>query len=244
MSVTGSTDATPVAEWVTEQGQVLLMLLEEHQYLVLALAVGIEAAGIPLPIAAEFVVVAMGFQIFRGMANPWAVIGTVIASATAGVVVLYWIARGAGRPLLERYGRLLRIRPHHLERLERWFARRAIPVVVIGRVVPAIRLIVPVVAGVARGDFRRFVISAAAGITLWTGLYVGLGWAFGETVEQVTSSVMSDPTVAFFAVVGAVGFVVAALVFRFRRRLAPLVVVPAVRVADLFTRRAETDPTP
>ena len=93
-----------MAEWVTEQGKLLLMLLEEHQYLVLALAVGVEAAGIPLPIAAEFVVVAMGFQIFRGMANPWAVISAVIASATAGVVVLYWIARGAGRRCLSVTG--------------------------------------------------------------------------------------------------------------------------------------------
>ena len=112
-----------------------------------------------------------------------------------------------------------------------------------GRVVPAIRIVVPVVAGVARGDFRRFVISAAAGITLWTALYVGLGWAFGATVEQVASSVMSDPTVDFFTTVGAVSFIIAVLVSRFRRRLAPLVAVPAARIAAQFTRRAEADPT-
>ena len=163
----------PMAEWVAEQGQLLLALLEEHQYLALALAVGLEAVGVPLPISAEVVVVTMGFQVYRGEANPWAVMGTVVASATAGVSVQYWIARGIGRPLLDRYGRILRIRPAHLERLERWFARRAFPVVVIGRVVPAVRLIIPVVAGVARGDFRRFVPAAAAGISLWAVLYNG-----------------------------------------------------------------------
>ena len=227
----------PVAEWVTEQGQLLLALLEEHQYLVLALAVGIEAAGIPLPIAAEFVVVAMGFQIFRGVANPWAVIGTVVASATLGVSVLYWIARGAGRPLLERYGRFLRIRPAHLERLERWFARRAVPVVVIGRIVPAIRIVVPIVAGVARGDLRRFVVSAAAGISLWTLLYVGLGWAFGETVEQVTTTLLADPALAFIEAVSAAGFAIVLLALRFRRQLAPVITGPAARVSERLTRR-------
>ena len=227
----------PVAEWVTEQGQLLLALLEEHQYLVLALAVGIEAAGIPLPIAAEFVVVAMGYQIFRGVANPWAVIGTVVASATLGVSVLYWIARGAGRPLLDRYGQFLRIRPAHLERLERWFARRAVPVVVIGRVVPAIRIVVPIVAGVARGDFRRFVVSAAAGISLWTLLYVGLGWAFGETVEHVTTTLLSDPALAFIAAVSAAGCAIVLLALRFRRRLAPVITGPAARVSERLTRR-------
>ena len=226
-----------MAEWVADQGQLLLALLEEHQYLVLALAVGFEAVGLPLPISAEIVVVTMGFQIYRGEANPWAVMGTVVASATVGVSVQYWIARGVGRPLLDRYGRILRIRPSHLERLERWFARRDVPVVVIGRVVPAIRIIIPVVAGVARGDFRRFVPAAAAGITLWTLLYMGIGWAFGETVEQLVATVLSDPTPAVIAAAGVGGLVVVLLALRFRRRLAPLIAGPVARVSERLTRR-------
>ncbi|MCY4113588.1 MAG: DedA family protein [Chloroflexi bacterium] len=226
-----------MAEWVAEQGQLLLALLEEHQYLALALAVGLEGAGVPLPISAEVVVVTMGFQVYRGEANPWAVMGTVVASATVGVSVQYWIARGIGRPLLDRYGRILRIRPTHLERLERWFARRAFPVVVIGRVVPAIRIIIPVVAGVARGDFRRFVPAAAAGISLWAPLYMGIGWAFGETVEQVLTTVLSDPSPAVIAAAGVGGLAVVALAIRFRRRLAPLVARPAARLTERIGRR-------
>ena len=224
-------------EWVTEQGQLLLTLLEEHQYLALALAVGFEGAGLPLPISAEVVVVTMGFQVYRGEANPWAVMGTVTASATLGVSVQYWIARGIGRPLLDRYGRLLRIRPAHLERLECWYARRDVPVVVIGRVVPAIRIIIPVVAGVARGDFRRFVPAAAAGISLWTLLYMGLGWAFGDTVEHVAATVVADPTLAVIVAAGIGGGLAVLVAFRFRRRLAPLVIRPAARLSERIGRR-------
>ena len=226
-----------MAEWVTDLGQLLLTLLEEHQYLVLALAVGFEAVGLPLPISAEIVVVTMGFQIYRGEANPWAVMGTVVASATVGVSVQYWIARGIGRPLLDRYGRILRIRPAHLERLERWFARRALPVVVIGRVVPAVRIIIPVVAGVARGDFRVFVPAVAAGISLWTLLYMGIGWAFGDTVEHIMTNVLADPTVAVIVAAAVGGFLAVLVVLRFRRRLAPLITGPAARLTARIGRR-------
>ena len=229
-----------MVEWVAEQGQLLLALLEDHQYLALALAVGLEGAGVPLPISAEVVVVTMGFQVYRGEANPWAVMGTVVASATAGVSVQYWIARGIGRPLLDRYGRILRIRPTHLERLERWFARRAFPVVVIGRVVPAVRIIIPVVAGVARGDFRRFVPAAAAGISLWALLYMGIGWAFGDTVEHLVTTLLEDPTLAVIVGAAVGGLLAVLAVLRFRRRLASLVARPAARLTERFGRRGKS----
>ena len=110
-----------MAEWLAEQGQLLLTLLEEHQYLVLALAMGFEAVGVPLPISAEFVVVTMGFQVYRGEANPWAVMGTVVASATVGVSVQYWIARGYTFLSLEDETGLVNIiiRPSVLTRYQR-----------------------------------------------------------------------------------------------------------------------------
>ena len=227
-----------MAEWVADQGQLLLALLEEHQYLVLALAVGFEAVGLPLPISAEIVVVTMGFQIYRGEANPWAVMGTVVASATMGASVQYWVARGVGRPLLERYGRILRIRPSHLGRLERWFARRDVPVVVIGRVVPAIRIIIPVVAGVARGDFRRFVPAVAAGHHALDpalhGNRVGLRRDRGADWWPPCSPTRRRRSLRRPASAGSWSFVLA---LRFRRRLARVIAGPAARVSERLTRR-------
>ena len=107
----------------------------------------------------------------------------------------------------------------------------------IGRVVPAIRIIIPVVAGVARGDFRRFVPAVAAGISLWTLLYMGIGWAFGETVEQLVATVLSDPTPAVIVAAGVGGLAVLVVALRFRRRLAPLIAGPAARVTERLRRR-------
>ena len=79
--------------------------------------------------------------------------------------------------------------------------------------------------------------AAAAGIALWALLYMGIGWAFGDTVEHLVTTVLEDPTLAIIAA-AAVGGVLAVLaVLRFRRRLAPLVSGPAARLSERIGRR-------
>ncbi len=139
------------------------------------------------------------------------------ASATVGASILYWVSRVVGRPLLLRYGRLLRIAPAHIHRLERWFGAHAVPVVVIGRVIPSVRILIPVVAGVARGNFGLFVISVSAGNVLWSALYVGLGWALGREFEAVLSAATDHiaPAIGVAAAIAAL----LAIVIGIRRRV-------------------------
>ena len=66
---------------------------------------------------------------------------------------------------------------------------------------------------------------------------MGIGWAFGETVEQLVATVLSDPTPAVIAAAGVGGLVVVLLALRFRRRLAPVIAGPAARVSERLTRR-------
>ena len=59
-----------MAEWLGAGAVALLDQLETYQYGLLALIIGLEAAGVPWPVAAEFVLVVMGYQVFRAEANP------------------------------------------------------------------------------------------------------------------------------------------------------------------------------
>lgn len=182
-----------MAEWLGAGAVALLDQLETYQYGLLALIIGLEAAGVPWPVAAEFVLVVMGYQVFRAEANPAVAVGVIVAAGTLGAVVLYWAGRLLGRPLLNRYGRWLRMRPERVARLEGWFDRHGAGLVVIGRLIPGVRILVAVIAGVARVRFVIFLASAAAGNTLWAVLYVGLGWGFGNQFEVTLAAVTSDP---------------------------------------------------
>ena len=136
-----------MGDLITATREFLLEFLEANQYLALAIYVGVEEAGVPFPVPADTAIVLMGFQVYRGVANPVAVVATVVGSATAGASVLYWLARLIGPRLLTRFGRALHITPERRERAERWIHRYEVPAVVIGRLIPGFRIVITIVAG-------------------------------------------------------------------------------------------------
>ncbi len=71
-----------MAEWLGAGAVALLDQLETYQYGLLALIIGLEAAGVPWPVAAEFVLVVMGYQVFRAEANPAVAVGVIVAAGT------------------------------------------------------------------------------------------------------------------------------------------------------------------
>jgi membrane protein DedA with SNARE-associated domain len=204
-----------VADW--------LGALEGFQYGLLALIIGLQAGGVPWPVASEFVVVVMGYQVFRELANPAVVMVIIVASGTVGAVALYGAGRLLGRPLVDRHGRWLRMRPERVARLERRFGRRCLLVVILGRMIPGVWTPVAAIAGVARVRFSVFVRSAIIGNTLWAALYVGLGWGFGDQFEATVAAVMGNPAVVAAAAGGTAVAIVTAGGVRFRRPLARLV---------------------
>ncbi|HET6793920.1 MAG TPA: DedA family protein [Acidimicrobiales bacterium] len=85
-----------------------------------------------------------------------------------GSWIAYGVGRVGGRPLAERWGRVLRVRPHDLDRADAWFARRGELAVLIGRCVPIVRTFISLPAGVAEMPFWRFSLFTIAGSLPWT----------------------------------------------------------------------------
>ena len=200
----------------------LLGFLEANQYYALALLIGIEEAGVPLPLPGDLAIMFMGSQIALGSANPAAVIAVAAASATAGASVLYWISRRLGLELLRRFGRYVRIDEQKIESFERWFLQHGGLAIIIGRMIPGLRIAVAIFAGLARVPFPRFVLYTAISSTIWAGFFTALGWYFGSRWTEVSAlleRVIANPWVA-----GALGLMVGValtrLFYRRRQRLA------------------------
>jgi membrane protein DedA with SNARE-associated domain len=208
-----------MVEWIASTRAFLIDFLEAHQYLALAAYVAIEEAGVPFPVPADTAIVVMGAQVYRGVANPFAIVIVVVCSATAGASVLYWIARLIGPSVLDRFGRMLHITPQRRDRAEQWIRRYAVPAVVIGRLIPGFRIVVTVVAGTARTSFLAFLPSAALSALIWVLIYMGLGWALGSQYEKFSSAIDADPRVGLLILVSAIGLVAAIVAFRLRKRL-------------------------
>jgi len=187
-----------------------------YGYLAIFLLMVAESACIPVP--SELIMT------FGGALAAGAVPGTslnlagVIIAGTAGNVVGSYIAwavgRYGGQPALRRWGRLLRIREHDLDRAIQWFDRYGPRAVLIGRLLPVVRTFISLPAGIAGMDPLRFGIYTTIGCVPWTAALGAAGYAVGKNWNSIVKG-FHGPTYIIAAVV-VIGLAVA--IWRYLRR--------------------------
>ncbi len=97
-----------------------------------------------------------------------------------GSWIAYWVGRAGGRPLVERWGRFVFLRPHELDRAEVWFADHGQAAVFVSRLLPGVRTFISLPAGVAEMPFGTFSVYTFAGCLPWTFALAGVGYALGS----------------------------------------------------------------
>ena len=100
--------------------------------------------------------------------------------STVGASIAYWAARLGGRPLVDKLARWVRINPVHITRVENQFRRWGIGLVLGGRVIPGIRTLISIPAGLARMPFITFFIATFIGAYAWCTLLIGAGFILGH----------------------------------------------------------------
>jgi membrane protein DedA with SNARE-associated domain len=157
---------------------------------------GIEAAGyagvaalvalanvIP-PVPVELILPLAGFLTGEGkLSYPLVVLSATVGSVVGALALYglgYWLGEERLRRFIKRYGRFLLLKESDLDRVQRWFDNHGGKAVVIGRVIPGTRKVVPIPAGVARMPVLRFVAYVALANGLANSLLVGLGWLLGD----------------------------------------------------------------
>jgi membrane protein DedA with SNARE-associated domain len=176
-----------LSDWVQE-------VIDRIGYLGVALLVALENLFPPIP--SEIVLPFAGFVARDGRATlPGMIIAATIGSI-AGAWALYGLAWWIGPERLERfllrYGKWLRLTPADIAKSERWFDRRAVVAVLVGRCVPLIRSLVSIPAGFRRMNFGVFTLYTAIGSLVWNAALISAGYALkGEwdNVEPVLNIV-------------------------------------------------------
>src|SRR5438093_3873039 len=113
----------------------------------------------------------------------------VILVGVAATMVGSWLAYGAGRaggrPLIDRWGRYLLIRPHEVDRAHAWFERHGQGAVFFSRMLPLVRAFISVPAGVAWMPFGRFTLYTFLGSLPWTIGLAAAGYGLGASWDRV-----------------------------------------------------------
>ena len=100
--------------------------------------------------------------------------------STLGSSLMYWAARAGGRPMVEKILRWFRIDAQQIQRVESMFQKWGLGFVLFGRMVPGVRTLINIPAGMTRMPFWRFVLYTFIGAYLWCTLLLSLGYFLGH----------------------------------------------------------------
>ena len=164
--------------------------------------------GVLTPIPSELIVPFAGYLASQGTMNLLLVVLVATAGATVGSTIAYAIGYAAGRPLLLRYGRFLRLGEDDLRWSEAWFEKYGTWGNLGGHAIPGVRSFISFAAGIGKMRLGRYVISTAIGSAIWNSILAVAGFllvdqwlAFAEATDYVDVYVLAA---AFAVVVGYV----------------------------------------
>jgi membrane protein DedA with SNARE-associated domain len=196
-------------DWITN-------LIDRAGYAGIALIMFLESVFPPIP--SWLVMPLAGFEASSGRFNPVLVVLAGTAGSTLGAIWWYAIGRLVGVERLtvfaSRHGHWLTLTPAQVDRADRWFDRHGAPAVMFARVVPIVRTLISVPAGVFAMNLKQFIIFTAIGDAAWNGLLTGAGYVLRAQYARVDDYLDPLATIVLTIVVGS--YLLRALTWRGR----------------------------
>jgi membrane protein DedA with SNARE-associated domain len=141
------------------------------------------------PIPSELIMPLAGYTATRGQLAIAGVIVAGTAGSVLGALPLYWLGRRVGqdrlRTLADRHGRWLAVSPDEIDRASAWFSRHGRWVVFFGRLMPGVRSLISIPAGINRMPLIPFLLLTTLGSGVWTAILALLGYQLGSRFGEV-----------------------------------------------------------
>jgi membrane protein DedA with SNARE-associated domain len=156
------------------------------------------------PLPSELIMPFAGFLAARGELHPALVVAAGALGSLLGALPWYYAGRKVGaerlKRMAQRHGRWIALTPDEIDRGTRLFEKRGPMVLVFGRLVPALRTVVALPAGLAKMRLLPFVLWTLAGSVLWSGLLTLAGYLLESQYERI-SRWLNPVSTAIFAII-------------------------------------------
>jgi membrane protein DedA with SNARE-associated domain len=139
--------------------------------------------------------------------------GFMALGSAIGASITYWAARIGGRPLIDRLTKFIRLDRQYIERVEEQVIKWGAGIIMFGRILPGIRTLINIPAGLARVPFPKFFLATFLGAYLWCTLLIGAGYILGHEWMLIGGYIKANlPLILLF------GFIVLAswLIYQYR----------------------------
>jgi len=192
-----------------------LSVLSQGGYWLIGGLMALESTFVPIP--SEVIIPPAAYLAHtQGELSLAGVIAAGTLGSWMGAAIMYWGSRWLGRPLVMRFGPYVGVAATKIMMAEAWSAHYGWAGVFFSRLLPVIRHLIGVPAGILRMDFRWYSAATLAGSLLWTSVLAWLGMTVGKHPELLKGSLHR-----FFLLVLALAVVLAALYYVFVKRPLP-----------------------
>ena len=194
--------------------------LDNMNYGSITLLMAIESSFIPFP--SEVVVPPAAYKAAAsGELNVWLVVFFATLGALIGAFINYFLAVWLGRPIVykfanSRLGHMCLLDEQKVVKAEEFFVRYGVAATLVGRLVPAVRQLISIPAGLARMNIAKFALFTAIGAGLWNGVLAALGYFLEAVVpeEQLIATVTKYSHEIGYGIIAVVAVALAYLIYK------------------------------
>jgi len=193
-------------------------LLEQLNYGTITLLMLLESTVIPVP--SELVVAPAAYRAAAGDMNVMLVILFATIGADFGASINYFVALYVGRPVIykfanSKWGKMCLLSQKKVEKSERYFDNHGVMATLTGRLVPGIRHLISIPAGLARMNYWKFLLYTTIGAGAWHSVLAALGWylhsAIGDVSDEELKAIIGQYN--HYIIIGIVAIVVIIIVY-------------------------------
>ncbi|MFK5976277.1 MAG: DedA family protein [Sulfurovum sp.] len=166
------------------------------------------------PFPSEIIMIPAGYLAYQGEMNIYMVIAMGILGSITGALFNYYLAMKFGRVFIIRYGKYFFIKEETLNKLEKFFIKHGELSTFNGRLIPGIRQLISLPAGLARMNIGKFIIYSGLGAGIWVTVLTLLGYFLGSNEEMVSQYLQSATLIALISI----GFITLFYMIRYKIR--------------------------
>ena len=166
------------------------------------------------PFPSEIIMIPAGYLAYKGEMNVYLVVLVGIVGSVGGALFNYYIAMHFGRRFLLKYGKYFFVKAETLDRLEAFFSKHGELSTFNGRLIPGIRQLISLPAGLAKMNIVKFSLYSALGAGIWVVVLVALGYLLGSNEALISEYLHTATLIALISV----AFITLFYIVRHKRR--------------------------
>jgi membrane protein DedA with SNARE-associated domain len=178
----------------------ILATVHDWGYLGIFVLMGLESTVLPVP--SEAVLIPAGYLAYEGKMSFSLIVLASTLGSLAGATLNYVFALWVGRPFLERWGKYFFVRQELLHKTDAFFRRHGAISTFTGRLIPGIRHLISLPAGLTRMHYGKFAFYTCLGAGIWSLILTAMGWYIGGN-EELIRQYLKQITIGLALTIGA-----------------------------------------